>query len=70
MQRLDDSPGRDVPGAAIDDMELPAALFVTGLRVGVIIDDLDRSLGILELHLLLVVALASNMLLAFLLVGR
>jgi hypothetical protein len=70
MQRLDDSPGRDVPGAAIDDMELPATLFVTGLRVGVIIDDLDRSLGILELHLLLVVALASNVLLAFLLVGR
>jgi Na+/glutamate symporter len=69
MQCLDDSPGRDVPGAAIDDMELPAALFVTGLRVGVIIDDLDRSLGILELHLH-VVALVSNVLLAFLLVGR
>jgi hypothetical protein len=70
MQCLDDSPGRDVPGAAIDDMELPAALFVIGLRVGVIIDDLDHSLGILELHLLHVVALVSNVLLAFLLVGR
>jgi hypothetical protein len=36
----------------------------------VVIDDLDRPLGILELHLLFVVARMGNVLLAFPLVGR
>jgi hypothetical protein len=52
VQRLDDAPGCDVPGATIDDMELLEALVVAGLRVGVVVDDLDHPLGILELHLL------------------
>jgi hypothetical protein len=54
MQRLDDAPRRDVPGAIVDDVELLAVLVVTGLRVRVVVDDLDRPLGILELHLFLV----------------
>jgi hypothetical protein len=69
-QRLDDAPGRDVLGTTIDDVELLAALIVAGLGVRVAVDDLDRPLGVLELHLLLVVALMGNMLLAFPLVGR
>jgi hypothetical protein len=36
----------------------------------VVVNDLDHALGILELHLLLVVALMSNVLLAFMLAGR
>jgi hypothetical protein len=68
-QRLDDAPGRDVPGAAIYDVELLVVLVVTGLRVGVAVDDLNHPLGILELHPL-VVALMGNVLLAFPLVGR
>jgi hypothetical protein len=63
VQRLDDALERDVPGAIVDDVELLAMLIV-------VIDDLDHPLGILELHLLLVVALTGNVLLAFLLVGR
>jgi hypothetical protein len=51
-------------------MELLAMLVVTRFRVRVAIDDLDRSLGALELHFLLHLALAGNVLLAFLLVGR
>jgi hypothetical protein len=50
-------------------VELLTVLVVTGLRVGVAIDSLDRPLGILKLHLLLVIALTSNMLLAFPLMG-
>jgi hypothetical protein len=46
-------------------VELLAVLIVTGFRVGVAVDDLDRPLGALEL-LLLLVALTGNMLLAFL----
>jgi hypothetical protein len=70
VQRLDDALGRDVPGAIIDDVELLAPLLVAGLRVRVVVDDLDHPLGILELHLLLVIALTGNVLLAFPLVGR
>jgi hypothetical protein len=70
VQRLDDALERDAPGAIVDDVELLAMLIVTGLGVRVVIDDLDHPLGILELHLLLVVALMGNVLLAFLLVGR
>jgi hypothetical protein len=44
-------------------------LVAAGLRVRVAIDDLDRPLGILELHHL-VVALVGNLLIAFPLVGR
>jgi hypothetical protein len=58
-QRLDNVPGRDVLGAAVDDVELLAALVVAGLGVGVAVDDLDRPLGILELHLL-IIALVGN----------
>jgi hypothetical protein len=70
VQRLDDALGRDIPGAIVDDVELLAPLLVAGLRVRVVVDDLDHPLGILELHLLLVIALTGNVLLAFPLVGR
>jgi hypothetical protein len=69
-QRLDDAPERDVPGAIIHDVEQLAMLIVTGFRVRVAVDDLDRPLGVLEVHLLLLVALAGNLLLAFPLAGR
>jgi hypothetical protein len=46
VQRLDDAPGRAVLGAAVDDMELLAALVVTGLRIGEAVDDLDCPLGV------------------------
>jgi hypothetical protein len=49
-------------------VELLAALIVTGLWVRVVVDDLDRPLGILELHLL-IVGLVGNLLLAFPLAG-
>jgi hypothetical protein len=51
-------------------MVLLAALIVTGLGVGVPVDILDRPLGVLELHLLLIIALLGNVLLAFPLVRR
>jgi hypothetical protein len=51
-------------------VELLAMLVVTGLRVRVVVDDLDCPLGVLELHLLLVVALVGNMPLAFPLAER
>jgi hypothetical protein len=69
-QRLDDAPGRDVPGATVDGVGLLAVLVVTGLRVGMAVDDLGRPLGIPELHLLLVIALTGDVLLAFPLAGR
>jgi hypothetical protein len=40
------------------------AIIGAGVRVGVVIDDLERPLGVLELHLLLLVALGGNLLLA------
>jgi hypothetical protein len=49
-------------------MELLAALI--GARVEVDVDSLDRPFGILELQLLILVTLGSNLLLAFLLPGR
>jgi hypothetical protein len=70
VQRLDDIPRRDVPGATIHDVELLVVLVVTGLGVEVAIDDLDRPLCILELHLLLLLALVGNLLLTFPLAGR
>jgi hypothetical protein len=51
-------------------MELLVALIVIGLRVGVAVDNIDRLLDTLELHLLLVVALTGNVLLACPLVRR
>jgi hypothetical protein len=69
-QHLDDASGHDVPGAIVDDVGLLVALVVTGLRVRVAVDDLDHPLGVLELHLLLLVALVGNMLLGFPLAGR
>jgi hypothetical protein len=51
-------------------VELLVMLVVAGLGDGVVVDDLDCPLGVLELHLLLVVALVGNMLLAFPLAGR
>jgi hypothetical protein len=68
-QCLDDVPGCDVPVAVVDDMELLVAFIVTGFGVGAVVDDPDRSLGVLELHLL-VVTLVGNLLLAIPLVGR
>jgi hypothetical protein len=46
-------------------MDLLAALVVTRVRVRVVIDSLERPLGILELHLLLLVAFSGNLLVAF-----
>jgi hypothetical protein len=63
-------PRCDVLGVVVYDVELLAALVVVGIGVRVAIDDLDHPFGILELHLLLVIALMSNVLLAFPLVGR
>jgi hypothetical protein len=60
----------DVPGATVDDVELLVPLVITGHGVGVAVDDLDRPLGVLELHRLLTIAVTSNMLHAFLLSGR
>jgi hypothetical protein len=46
--RLDDASGRDVPGAAVHDVGLLAALISAGVRVGVVVDFLEHPLGILE----------------------
>jgi hypothetical protein len=62
-QYLDDAPGLDVLGAVVHDVELLAALIGAGVRVA--IDSLEHPLGILELHLLLLVALEGSLLLAF-----
>jgi hypothetical protein len=59
-QRLDDESGRDVLGTTIDDVELLVLLIVVRLRVGVVIDDLDHPLGVLQLHLFLIVTLMGN----------
>jgi hypothetical protein len=71
-QHLDDTPGHDVSGATVYDVQLLATLVGTGaqVRVGVVVDSLERHLGVLELHLLLPVALGEHLLLAFLLAGR
>jgi hypothetical protein len=71
-QHLDDTPGRDVSGAVVYDVQLLATLVGTGaqVRVGVAVDSLERHLGVLELYLLLLVALGEHLLLAFLLAGR
>jgi hypothetical protein len=66
---LDDAPGYDVLGTIVHDVELLAALIVAGFRVRVAVDDLDRPLGILELHLLLI-TLVGHLLIAFSLAGR
>jgi hypothetical protein len=73
VQRLsppDAASRRDALGAAVHDMELLAALVVTGLGFRVAVDDLDHPLGVLELLLLLLIALMGNLLLAFPLAGR
>jgi hypothetical protein len=41
-----------------------------GVRVGVVVDSLERPLGVLEFHLLLLVAFGGNLLLTFPLSGR
>jgi hypothetical protein len=64
-QRLDDAPRCDVLGATVHDVELLAVLIITGVRVEVAIDGPKCPLGILELHLLLLVALKGNLLPAF-----
>jgi hypothetical protein len=51
-------------------VELLGAVIGVGIRVGVVIDCLERYLDVLELHLLLLVALRGNLLLAFPLLGR
>jgi hypothetical protein len=50
-------------------MELLAVLIFTGSEVRVAVDHLDRPLGILELHFLLLLTLVGNLLLAFPLAG-
>jgi hypothetical protein len=70
VQHLDDVPGRHVPGAAIHDVELLVALILARVGVRVAIDTIECPLGVLELHLLLLVALGGNLLLAFPLLGR
>jgi hypothetical protein len=50
-------------------VELLAVLIFTGSKVIVVVDHLDRPLGILELHFLLLLTLVGNLLLAFPLVG-
>jgi hypothetical protein len=62
--------GTSHPGTIVHDVELLVALVVTGVKVGVAIDSLERPLGILELHLLFLVALRGNLLLAFPLTGK
>jgi hypothetical protein len=69
VQRLDDMRGHNVPGAAVDDVELLATLVITGHRGVVAVDDLDHPLGILELHLLIAV-LMSKLLVPFPLAER
>jgi hypothetical protein len=51
-------------------VELFAVLVGVAVAVRVAIDSLERPLDILELHLLLLVILGGNLLLAFLLPGR
>jgi hypothetical protein len=69
-QGLDDTPGRDGPGASEHDVERLAALVVIGLRVGVAIDGLQCPLGILKLHLCVFLLLGVHLLLALPLMGR
>jgi hypothetical protein len=70
VQCLDDAPGCDIPGVTVHDVQLLVALVVAGFRVRVVVDYLDRPLGVMELHLLLIVTLVSHLLLAFPLTGR
>jgi hypothetical protein len=70
VQGLDDAPGGDVLGTFEHDIERLAALVVTGLRVGVAIDGLQRPPGILELHLYVFLLLRVHFLFALPLVGR
>jgi hypothetical protein len=51
-------------------VELLVALILARVGVRVAIDTIERPLGVLELHLLLLVALGGNLLLAFPLLGR
>jgi hypothetical protein len=60
----------NVPGDPIYHMEHLAMLLGVGLRVGEPIDRLQRPLGILVLHLLILVVLQVHFLLALLLLGR
>jgi hypothetical protein len=69
-QGLDDTPGRDGPGASEHDVERFATLIVTGLRVGVAIDGLQCPLCILKLHLYVFLLLGVHLLLALPLMGR
>jgi hypothetical protein len=69
-QGLDDTPGRDGPGASEHDVERLAALIVTGLRVRVAIDGLQCPLGLLKLHLCVFLLLGVDLLLALPLAGR
>jgi hypothetical protein len=69
VQYFDDTSGRDGLGTSNHDMERLATLVVAGLRVGVAIDGLQCSLGILELHLCVFLLLWVHLLLALPLVG-
>jgi hypothetical protein len=63
-------PGCNILGATVHDIELLATLVGAGVGVRVAIDALDRPHGVLELHLLLLIALGGNLLLALPLSGR
>jgi hypothetical protein len=63
-QSLDDAHGCDVSRAVVHDVEHLVALVGAGVRVRVVIDGLKRPLGILECHLLIVVALQDDLLLS------
>jgi hypothetical protein len=69
-QGLDDTPGRDRPGASEHDVERLAVLVVTGLKVGAAIDGLQCPLGILKPHLYVFLLLGVDLLLALPLAGR
>jgi hypothetical protein len=64
--------GCNVPGATVHDAELLVVLVGARVGVGVAVDDLECSFGILERHLLIVlrVILPDSLLLALLLVRR
>jgi hypothetical protein len=67
---LDDTPEHVGPRTSKHDVERLAVLVVTGLRVGVAMDGLQCSLGILRLHLYIFLLLGVHLLLALPLAGR
>jgi hypothetical protein len=54
----------------VHDVELLVVLVGAGVIIRVVVDNLERPLGVLEFHLLLLVAFGGNLLLTFPLLGR